>query len=79
MEKEAKNEIFLKKCMNCEGSNFEQGTMDARYGYTFNSPRMKDMNFWGGYKFGQYNVEALLCLDCGFIHNFAVGNYKELK
>ncbi len=69
----------LKKCMNCAGSSFEVGKMRAKYGYTFDSPQMKDQGFWGGYKFGQYEVEAYLCLDCGFLHQFATGNYKELK
>lgn len=69
----------LKKCMNCGGTSFEVGKINAKYGCTFNSPRMKDMGFWGKYEFGQYNIEAYLCLDCGFLHNFAVGNYEELR
>lgn len=65
--------------MNCGGTEFEVGQMHAKYGYTFDSSRMSDQNFWGKYKFGQYQVEGYLCLDCGFIHNFATGNFKELK
>ncbi|MFT5915423.1 MAG: hypothetical protein ACI81T_001924 [Bacteroidia bacterium] len=76
----ADNAQTPKKCLNCGSSNLDNGrTTSLQHTLFYRSERAKDQGFWGRHKFGEYDLESALCLDCGFVHTFAKGNFEELK
>ena len=76
----AENINNSKKCLNCGGTDLDYGkTTTLQHSFFYRSERAKNKGFWGRHKFGEYDVESTLCLDCGFVKTFAKGNFKELK
>ena len=66
----------IEKCLNCGGYNFDQGKIRGGKRSYYSSDKTT-AGF--GQREGVYPVEATLCLDCGFIHLSALGDYRSFK